>query len=178
MGICVDPTKEEASGISKAALEAFGIGVPDLNPDEKAQRHALLKRVFLRSTTFPEICGASLFPNFGLHAGVSAAGQRVVTIHDDDLRLASGKILKGCEYKLNHGAYIDDPRRLEIYFIDDNNVTSDLAALFGSVKPIGLGPGFEVRRIAFPGEGVLYRVSIWGTFKIYADIVGDGTAAD
>jgi hypothetical protein len=175
LAICVDPTKAEASGISKDALRSMGVGVQDLDPEERAHRTALLKKVLGDSVPLKDIGDVPLVPGLGPHVGFSVDQQRAVTIPDDLLKRVAGKILRGCEYKLNKKAYVEEPYRLEIYLAHDNDV-SNLTAVFETLQATTLGPGFEVRRgESTPGEShtVLYRVTIWGTIKIYASISRD-----
>jgi hypothetical protein len=96
-----------------------------------------------------------------------------ITIADDILRIVSEKIIRGCEYKLNGGAYVEAPLRVKICFVHDKGA-EDLTAFLEKIPASSLGPGFEIRRgQAGAEEGVhivLYRITIWGTLKIYAAI--------
>lgn len=62
---------------------------------------------------------------------------------------------------------------MKTYFVHDRGA-EDLTAFLERLPVKTLGPGFEVRRgQAPPEEGehiVLYRITIWGTLKIYASI--------
>jgi hypothetical protein len=175
LALCIDPAKAEASGISKDALRSMGFGVQNLDPKERAHRIALRKKILEDSVPLKDIGEVPLVPGLGPHAGFSVDQQHAVTIPDDLLKSVAGKIIRGCEYKLNNKAYIEEPYRLQIYLAHDSDV-SNLAAVFEALPVVTLGPGFEVRRgESAPGEGhtVLYRLTIWGTIKIYAVIEKD-----
>jgi hypothetical protein len=176
LALCADPRKAEASGMSKSALKSLGIGVALLDPTEKAHRVALLKKIFAKAKLFKDLGEVPLLPGLGLHGGFPAGGQLAITIHDDILRRASEKIVRRCEYKLNNGAYVDEPLEVKIYFVHDQG-SEDLTALFDRLPATRLGPGFEVRRGQSPPEEgihiVLYRIAIWGTLKIYATIADE-----
>ncbi len=114
-----------------------------------------------------------LLPGFGPHPGFPAGEQLVLNIPEEVLKSVSEKIVRGCEYRLNGGAYIEQPLHVKIYFVHDRGA-EDLTAFLERLPATTLGPGFEVRRgQAPPEEGehiVLYRITIWGTLKIYASI--------
>lgn len=174
LALCADPAKAEASGMSRRALRTLGIGVANLNAKEKAHRIALLKKVFAKAKLLKEYGGEiSLLPGVGPHAGFPAAEQLTIMISDEILRRVSEKIIRGCEYKLNHGAYVEQPLEVKIFFIHDMG-SEDLTAFVEKLPATTLGPGFEVRRGQAPPEGgthiVIYRILIWGTLKIYASI--------
>ena len=114
-----------------------------------------------------------LVPGLGAYPGFAADQQIAITVSDELLHGVSGKVLRGCEYKLNNSAYIEPPYELRIYFAHDRGI-EDATRLIEKMGVTTLGPGFEVRRgQSLPEEGqhiVLYRVTIWETLKIYATI--------
>jgi hypothetical protein len=177
LALCPDPTKLEASGMSKSALRTLGIGVANLDPKEKAYRIALLKKVFAKAKRLKDYGEISLLPGAGPHTGFPAGEQLTITIPEEILRRVSEKIVRGCEYKLNGGAYVEKPLEVKVYFIHDRG-SEDLTAFVEKLPATTLGPGFEVRRgQAPPEEGlhiVIYRIVIWGTLKIYATIANEG----
>jgi hypothetical protein len=177
LALCTNPTRAEASGMSKSALRSLGIGVDNLTPKEKAHRIALAKKVFLKVKPLKDRGGIGLLPGLGPHEGFPAGEQLTLTISNATLYSVSEKIIRGCEYKLNNEGYIEKPYRLKIYFVYDKGI-EDVTALLDSLPATHLGPGFEVRRGQSPLEEgvqiVLYRVVIWGTLKIYATIDNEG----
>lgn len=175
LALCADPRKAEASGMSKKALGSLGIGVSDLDDMEKKHREALLRKVFaepkpLRNQKIP------LLPGVGPHAGFPAGDQMTIVFPPGVLEPVSQKIVRGCEFKLNGEAYVEPPLKVKIYFVHDQGA-EDLTAFLDWLPATTVGPGFHVARgQALPAEGVhivLYRIVIWGTWKIYAAIDAD-----
>ena len=173
LALGADPTRAEASGMSKTALRSLGIGVENLTPEEKSYRTAFARKVLMKVKPLKEHGEIGLLPGFGPHTGFPAGDQLVLNIPEEVLKPVSEKIVRGCEYRLNGGAYIEPPLHVEIYFVHDRGA-EDLTAFLERLPVKTLGPGFEVRRgQAPPEEGqhiVLYRITIWGTLKIYASI--------
>jgi hypothetical protein len=181
LALCVDPTKAEASGISKSALRALGIGVSGISAEERAHRTAHLKKVFENAGLTKNLGGMASFPGLGPHAGFPPGEQIFIKMRPELLHSVSGKVLRGCEYKLNNQAYIEDPKHLRIYFAHDERIR-DVTAVIEGLGVTTLGPGFEVRRGESPPQEefriVLYRIIIWGTLKIYAAISSDERLAE
>jgi hypothetical protein len=173
LALCANPTKAQAAGMSKKALRTLGIGVAEIEPKEKAHRIALLRKVFAEAKQLKDAGDRVLLPGVGPHPGFPAGEQLVITIPDDALRIVSEKIVRGCEYKLNSSAYVEEPLRVKIYFVHDKGA-EDLTAFLEKLPVSSLGPGFEIRRgQSGAQEGVhvvLYRITIWGTLKIYGAI--------
>lgn len=122
LALGADPTKAEASGMSKNALRSLGIGVDKLDSNERAHRMALAKRVLAKVKPLKAFGEIELLPGLGPHAGSPAGEQLVLTIPDKTLTSVSEKIVRGCEYKLNGGAYIEHPFKVKIYFVHDKCV--------------------------------------------------------
>lgn len=80
------------------------------------------------------------------------------------------KIIRGCEYVLNNGRYIEAPYLLEVW---DDKVSGTFDGIFNAAKPVAtLGPGFVVRR-GFAAEdllSVMYKINFWGKYDILASI--------
>jgi len=175
LALCADPRKAEASGMSKKALRALGIGVADLDEKEKQHRIALLKKVFAEAKLFRDQ-QKPLLPGLGPHPGFPPGEQLAITIPFEILKRVSEKIVRGCEFKLNRGAYIEMPRKLRVYFVHDAG-SEDLTAFLDRLPATSLGPGFEITRGQAPPDEsehlVLYRIVVWGTLKIYASIEAD-----
>lgn len=172
LAICIDPTKAEASGIAKNALKSLGVGVKNIEPEERDHRMALRKRILAETRPFGQTGDLTLMPGLELHPGFTAEQQRAVMIPYELLKRVCGKVLRGCEYKLGNKRYIEDPYHLEIYFVRDRDI-KDATSVFETIRPVNLGPGFEVRRgetLSPERRVVLYRLMIWGTIKIYASV--------
>ena len=97
LALGADPTKAEASGMSKNALRSLGIGVDKLDSNERAHRMALAKRVLAKVKPLKAFGEIELLPGLGPHAGSPAGEQLVLTIPDKTLTSVSEKIVRGCE---------------------------------------------------------------------------------
>jgi hypothetical protein len=175
LAICVDPTKAEASGISKKALRSLGIGVKDATSGESAHRESLRKRIMAETHPLAQAGDLTLLPGVGPHSGFKLEEQRVIEIPYELMHCVCGKVLRGCEYKMGNKRYIEEPYRLEIHFAHDGEVKG-VTATCESIPAFTLGPGFEVRRAQTPPNepyATFYRVMIWGTIKIYATVGRD-----
>jgi len=172
LALCIDPTKAEAAGISKKALASMGIGAANLSTEEKAHRKAFQKRILGTMKPLDELTDVPFLPTLGPHRGFSATEQRSIEFSGETLKLVSEKVLRGCEYKLNNKRYVEEPYRLEVYFPREDGM-DHVSAILAQVPATTLGPGFEVKRCATRPEecyAVLYRVTVWGTVRIYASI--------
>jgi len=161
--------------MSKKALRSLGIGVSGLDGREKKHREALLRKVFADAKPLKHQ-KVPLLPGVGPHAGFPAGDQMTIVFPPGVLEPVSEKIVRGCEFKLNGEAYVEPPLKVKIYFVHDHGA-EDLTAFLDKLATTKIGPGFLVARgQAPPEEGVnivLYRIVIWGTWKIYAAIDAD-----
>lgn len=177
LALCVGPLKAEASGISASALRSLGVGIQNLDSKERAHRTALLRKLATKIRPLKDLGAVPLVPGLGPHAGFPIDEQMAITVSDELLQRVSGKVLRGCEYKLNKNAYIEEPYQLKVYFAHDAAIPDVTAFIEKKCGVTTLGPGFEVRRGESPPEEaahiVFYRVTIWGTLKIYATIARD-----
>ncbi len=172
LGLATDPTKEEASGVSKKALRSYGVGVADakLSPRERGireqQRKALLKEAALLSSSAG---GRPVFPGLGPHEGVLGP-QLPLSFKRDRLLLVCRKIIRGLEYVLG-ARYLKTPYVLEVFFVERGHLSS---------FPVGTepatshyGPGLEVSRSVAADDpaSVFYQIVIWGTLFVHGTIL-------
>ena len=169
LGICVGPSQAEASGISKRALERLGIGDLKIDEREKGHRAALRNKIIKEVIPYEE--GMEPFPGTAHNLDLQGDRPIAILISQKDLLDVSKKVLRGCEFKISH-RIIDYPYRLEVYFPNEKKIEF-VSELFQKVSQVTyFGPGFEVKR----GESdkdemvALYKVTIWGQFKIYGAI--------
>jgi hypothetical protein len=172
MAMCVDPTKAEASGLSKSALASMGIGVSNIDDAERARRRALLKRIMEDVIPAKDLGDTPLLPGLGFHEGFTVEEQSAIVVPEDLLKRVAEKILRGCEYKLNHESYIKPPYQLNVYFAHDTDVAD--SEIFKLLKTSSLGPGLEIGRGESPDDGhehiIFYKLLVWGTVPIYGII--------
>lgn len=170
LSFCTDPRKIEASGLSKKALAALGIGVSGLSPRE--ERHRLALKSKLLKQINPTWKSEVLLPGLGAHPGFPEELQASIEIPHDTLLAVAKKIVRGCEYKMNNERIIDPPYELSIFFVEEEEVPDVLKAL-APLGPVNLGPGFRIQRggaIEDPSVA-LYRISIWDKLKFFAAIL-------
>jgi len=78
--LCIDPRKQAASGVSKNALRAFGIGVTGLSEDERRIREAK-KQEFLRNLKpYDKSIDPYTIPGLGPYAGFPPELQKQIEI--------------------------------------------------------------------------------------------------
>ena len=173
LGLCMNPTLAEASGISTKALRSLGVGV-FLSPNEKRHRYTHRGKILSEMAPISSHQGElNLLP--GASRGdwfPASASNMLVPVSDTMLREVLAKIVRGLEYK-RATRYIDQPYELEIHLADPGKVAAaDKVFLVG--REYQLGPGFKYyRRVAREDQGtVLYRMVIWGSITCYASIIG------
>ena len=172
LALCIDPRKAEASGLSKKVMEGLGIGVVGIGDDEQFHRKAQLAGLLKKFARYEE--GMETFPGFGPHKGFSEDEQTALLIEEELMGQVARKILRGCEYKLDTGRYIDPPYRLEVAFPnEDSEEMEETKAMIQRIGSTDLGPGFRVQRAVVDTDAktVIYRVTVWGTLKIYGSVV-------
>ena len=173
LGICISPAKAEASGISRRALEALGIG--GINVNEKEIMHRVALRNKILKEVIPYKKGMQPFPGTEHNLDLQGDQPIAVLISEKDLLDVSKKVLRGCEFKISR-RIIKYPYSLEIYFPNEA-IVKFVSQLFEKIpQEIYLGPGFEVKRGVSDKDAaeVLYRIVIWNQYIIYGAI---GTVA-
>ena len=172
LALCIDPRKVEASGISKRALEALGIGVVGIEGEERSHRQAQWLGLLKRTARYKE--DMDTFPGFGPHKGFPKDGQLALRIGEDLLVPVAEKILRGCEYKLGAGRYIETPYRLEVSFPnEDSKELEAIKRMLRRIRLTHLGPGFSVQRAILETDAktIIYKVTIWDTLKIFGCVI-------
>lgn len=172
LALCIDPSKAEASGISKKVMEDLGVGVVGIKDNEKSHRQAQLDGLLKETARYEE--GMDAFPGFGPHEGFPENEQKGLLIAEELLVPVAKKILRGCEYKLGEGRYIEAPYRLEVSFPnEDSEEMEKIKGIFQRIKSTCLGPGFRVQRaiLETDAKSVMYRVAVWDTLMIYGAVV-------
>jgi hypothetical protein len=173
LAMCTDPRKIEASGLSKRVMRSLGIGVEDLDPEEKRHREGLRKKIFKEIGNYEP--GETLMPGFGPHPGFPEDRQVRVELSAEHLFEVGKKIVRGCEYILGKSRIVDPPYEVSVHMAEESEI-SDVLRMFAKFAPLGpadLGPGFQVQR-ATPNDEpnvAMFRISIWNTWRIYGGIL-------
>jgi hypothetical protein len=118
--------------------------------------------------------GLETFPGLGPHLEFPEQAQFALTFPEQQMIEVAKKIVRGCEYVLAN-RIVEDPYRLEIYFVHENDLLGQTACVFESLsaKTTHLGPGFVVTRSEAHDEpgAAMYKIVVWGTIVIYASII-------
>jgi len=176
LSLCVDPRKQAASGVSKKALRAFGIGVSGLNEKERRIREAK-KIKFLRTLKpYDKSVDPFTIPGLGPHRGFSPEQQMQIEIPADAVHSVAKKILRGCEYWLANGRIIDPPYELEVFQPSEPPEELSRHMQFGLDY---LGPGCRIRRAVPVDEenSAIYEIVIWDSWKLFFSILPPETHA-
>jgi hypothetical protein len=80
LGLCVNPEKVTATGISKRVVRSFGIGVEDLDEDEARIRAALKNEVLKSAKPYSDEAKPHLLPGIGPHPEALAEQQLQIDI--------------------------------------------------------------------------------------------------
>ena len=94
LGLCVNPEKVAATGISKRVLRSLGIGAEGLDEDEKRIRAALKNEVLRGAKPFVEEARPHVLPGIGPHPEASSAQQIQIDIPADKLYQVARKIVR------------------------------------------------------------------------------------
>lgn len=170
-GLCIDPRKWAALGLSKKALRTLGVGVQNLPSDEAAHRAGHKKKVLsgMRPVT-PEM-SRSVLPGFGPHEGFSLEVQPAVLVPAKVLIAVMEKVVRGCECKIAK-RYVEPPYRVDVFFPQGGTVPA-LAPILAKGETKTLGPGLTIERATATDDpkSAMYRLLLWETFVVYAVIL-------
>jgi hypothetical protein len=170
MGLCADPRKAAATGLSARVLRALGIGVDGL--DSKEERHRrLLKERLLREIR-PHEVGDVTLPGFGLHSDFPGAQQRLIYFSADLLNDVARKIIRGCEYIMGEKRIVEPPYEIDLFMVQPGDIPHVIQIL-EPMKKTHIGPGFRVTRIVAieDPKSALYEIVVWDTWTFYSSIV-------
>jgi hypothetical protein len=169
-GLCIDPRKPGASGLSKKALRALGIGVTGLSEKETRIRRALQDKILGKAKIYDERDEPHLIPGLGPHAGFPFKKQFQIEIPADNVYAVAKKILRGCEFWLANGRMVEPPYELEVFMPRETPSELKPHLKFG---PDYLGPGCRIRR-AVPVDDVkttTYEIVIWDSWTLFFSIL-------
>jgi hypothetical protein len=169
LGLCIDPGKAEASGVSPKVLLSLGVGAPGKTAREKELRRKTMERLLREIVPYDDSRNKyRSLPGLGVHAGFDPAEQFVIPVSAQMLTRVAEKVVRGCEFKLA-ACYVEPPCAIRVYFVEKS---PELEPLYRYGTETQLGPGFQLVRMQSP-EGprpVLYRALIWGTIPFHAAI--------
>lgn len=178
LGLCVNPEKVAATGISKRVIRSLGIGADSLDEDEKRIRAALKTEVLRGAKPFAEEDRPHVLPGIGPHPEVPPEQQIQINISSEKLYQVAQKIVRGCEYWFSNGRIVDPPYEISIFFAHQADVP-DILKVFSGFNSYHFGPGFRVRRGAAHEDplSAIYEVVIWDSLTFYATILAPDEAS-
>jgi hypothetical protein len=177
LGLCVNPEKVAATGISKRVIRSFGIGAEALDEDEARIRVALKKEVFKGAKPYSDEARAHLLPGIGPHPEAPVDQQIQIGIPADKLNEVARKIIRGCEFWFSGGRIVEPPYEIEVFFAHQKDVP-DVIRVFSQFDAFHFGPGFRVRRGVAHDEplSAIYEAVIWDSLTFYAVILAPSSA--
>lgn len=170
LAMCIDPRKQEASGVWQRARESLGIGVTGLDQKEARIRKALKDEIMREAKLYDGSLDAHVIPRLGPHAGFPKESQIQIEISANAVQEVAKKILRGCEFWLGNGRIIEPPHELEVFI--PTEAPEELEQHL-TVGPNYLGPGCRIRR-AVPNDepqSAIYEIVIWDTLKLFFSIL-------
>jgi hypothetical protein len=172
LGLCVNPQKVAATGISKRVIRSLGIGAEGLDEDEMRIRAALKNEVLEGAKPYSDAVTPHLLPGIGPHPEAPAEQQIQINISADKLYQVARKIVRGCEFWFSNGRIVELPYELDIFFAHQADVP-DVIRVFSGFDSIHFGPGFRVRKGTTNEDplSAIYEVVIWDSLVFYATIL-------
>jgi hypothetical protein len=172
LGLCVDPRKVAATGISERVIRSLGIGADGLDEDEARIRAALKKEVMQGAKPYSDEAKPHLLPGIGPHPEAPAEQQIQINIPADKLYEVARKIIRGCEYWFSNGRIVEPPYKIDVFFAHQADVP-DVIRIFSAFDSFHFGPGFRVRRGVAHDEppSAIYEVVIWDSITFYATLL-------
>lgn len=171
MGLCVDPERREALGISTRALRSLGIGAGELREREAGHRRTTRERITGQMRQFEDGMEAHVLPGFERRDEMPQAMRPVVLVSAEALARVTEKIARGCEFRIGNERYVEPPYTLEALFPTQEGI-DQIRLLMDEVPPLDLGPGLHIARRVDERDPltVLYRLILWGTLTSFAAI--------
>lgn len=172
LGLCVNPEKAAATGISKKVIRSMGIGAEGIDEDEKRIRAALREEVLKGAKPYSEEDRPHILPGIGPHPEAAPENQVQIYIPANKLYEVAKKIVRGCEYWFADGRIVEPPYEIEVFFPHQRDVP-DVVRTFSAFSSFHLGPGFCVRRGSAREDpwSAIYEVVIWDSLTFYATVL-------
>jgi hypothetical protein len=172
LGLCVNPQKVAATGVSKKIILSFGIGAVGIDEEEKRIRAALKQEVLASARRYTDEERPHILPGIGPYPEGPSDQQMVIDIPADKLYEVAKKIVRGSEYWFSKGRIIEHPYEIQIFFAHDPDVP-DVVTMFSAFSAFHFGPGFRVRRGVANEDplSAIYEVLVWDTLKFYASVL-------
>ncbi len=178
LGLCLDHSKAEASGINKKNLRSLGVGNKhELSEKELQTRREIGQRIISEMRPYSPDLGIPLFPGLEHHSKIPEKERAVLLLPEGLIEECVRKIVRGLEYINGNSRYIESPYQLQVFAFPKETKVKELEMFHTNFENFGVisnfGPGFRVERVNFNVNGhnlTSYKILIWGQILVYANI--------
>lgn len=168
--LCLDPDAPSAKGMYQKALRAIDPSHGRNHTDRVNRRKKRQKivRSLLRGHEIPN----AEYPGFEERWNRPRQEQMALSVRVDHLKQLVEKIVKGITY-IEDRTYLNEDMQIEHHVVQPGMAAplERAVRLHGAIH--SQGPGIEVVRAVTADDGVsaLYKITIWGEFKMYATVM-------
>lgn len=167
LAICLHPDQVAGFGLADKVLRSFGVGSAD--PEKLGEKEMVIREK--KRQKFVEEINSFSGP---INPIAKVDDDRIIKRGpaipiDGALMLAVyEKVIRGCEYTLNNHRYVEVPYRIQIFGQKVKKEFEETFKDFPTTRE--LGPGFKITRIIAAEDSltVIYNITLWDTFRIYA----------
>jgi hypothetical protein len=173
LGMCLDPKKAGAAGITQKAQRAINPRYAK-NPKDARARQRTRETFLAQAKPASQAPKETLYPGFANHSSADEAGI-AISIPAKGLQKLTEKICRGIFY-LEDGIFVESPYSVVHHVVSDYDAARIIAVLDQVGKVYAREPGLTVRR-AVPidnPDAALFAIEIWGQLRMYASVSDDG----
>jgi hypothetical protein len=173
IGLCLDPTSPASAGVTEKAMRSMDPRSGKTPRDSAARagkQKSLMEQVaYLNKQGIPD---HAVYPEFGRPQHLPAEEHVAIPVPKRAIDRLAEKIVRGLTY-LDNGKFIDDSYLIESHVMREESASElrEQFAKFG--MRYDRRPGLVVDRCVTPEDGIssMYRIEIWGQFRVYASVV-------
>lgn len=148
LGLCLDHSKAEASGINKKILRSLGVSNKhELSEKELQTRREIGQRIISEIRPHSPDLGIPLFPGLEPHFEIPEKERTILLISVELIGECVGKIVRGLEYINGNNRYIEEPYLLEVFTFPNETEAKELEKLHNSSFEISVS-----NQILVPGS--------------------------
>lgn len=177
LAICIGSSNIAASGISEKAIRLYDLQSAK-NKKDRRRREANLKKI-IPDLMYTHKISNGFLKNFGPLNNNPNESISVRISMAELLDPIAKKIVRGLEFKLI-GKLINNDKNIAIIHLTDSIevIPSELTQLNNILEKSGTktdrGPGFVVRYVKDIHASMVYHITIWGKWEIWASAPGKG----
>lgn len=171
LGLCFDPKDIGVLGLLQKVLRSLN---PAAGRDERDRQHRAKKlaKVLGNIKVMSELPKQGIFPNFGPNPTVEYPDYAAVQISEDEVSKISEKIIRGIAY-IADKSFIEDTHEIKTFVLEEPNAAEIRQLIEEGGVVFDQRPGLVVTRRLVDNEKVsgLYRIEIWGRFRMYVSVM-------